>query len=195
MSANKSAPQASIKSISYFLQHGSILSNFKFPRLFMPGIAGYDPEDYAEIGRKISRGDIKVVLADGAIAGAKAYYESSANCLNLTKATESLNTPEHWSTIVHEATHMIQDMHKWRITLVEMEADAHFAQALFLYYKGSSLSTGYMPSFDLAAKAFASGDKKAFKSKCPTMIAEAGQKYHGKIGYEDLYTKTKLDGN
>ncbi len=194
MSKPQAAPKESINYIAFFLQHGSILENFKFPRLNMPSMAGYDPEDYAEIGRKIDSGKIPVVLAEGAVDGAKAFYELGPNCLNLTKATAPLNTPEHWSTIVHEATHMIQDMKKWRITLAEMEADAHFAQALFLHYKGMSLSTGYMPSFESAARAFASGEKKEFKKKCPTMIAEAGMKYDGKKGYEDLYVKRKLDG-
>jgi hypothetical protein len=194
MSKSQAALQESINYISYFLQHGSILQNFKFPRLHMPSVAGYNPEHYAEIGRKIDSGKIPVLLAESAVDGAKAFYELGSNCLNLTKATAPLNTPEHWGTIVHEATHMIQDMKKWRISLAEMEADAHFAQALFLYYKGVSFSSGYMPSFESAAKAFASGDKKEFKKKCPTMIAEAGMKYFGKKGYEDPYVKNKMDG-
>ncbi len=195
MSSSRCVSSESIKSIAGFLQKGQILKNFKFPRLHLPLAAGYKPELYAEIGRKIYRGDIKVVLAEGNIDGAKAFYDLKQNRLNLTNATKALNTPAHWSTVVHEATHMIQDMKKWRMTLAEMEADAHFAQALFLYYKGSSLSTGYMPSFDQAAKAFASDNKREFRRKCSSMLREVGQKYNGKSGYEDLFIKQRLDGN
>ncbi len=198
MSTAQCAPQKSVDAIVHFLRNGSILKNFTFPRLHLPNIHGYDPGDYRDIGDKLAAGDIDVVLAEGSIAGAKAFYKTSgqgANTLNLTPLTSPLNKPEHWSTIVHEATHMIQDMKKWRVSLAEMEADAHFAQALFLHYKGASLGTGYMPSFDAAARAFAAGDKKLFKSKCPLMLAEVGNKYDGKAGYDDLFIKKRLDGN
>lgn len=188
------APAKSIERIATFLQTGPILQNFNFPRLYLPNVAGYKPHHYAEIGALIADGTIPVVLSGGAIAGAAAFYELGANRLNLTPATSPLNTPEHWATIVHEATHAIQDKKRWRMTLAEMEADAHFAQALFLHYKGSAFSTGYMPSFAPAAAEFASGDVRAFKKRATTMIFEVGSKYDGKTGYEDLHIKFRNDG-
>lgn len=197
MATKEVAPRALADSISVFLQHGSILKNFKFPRLYMPNIAiaGYKPEYYADIGRKIACGDIKVFLGEGMIQGGLAMYNFDENSLTLTKATGPLKTPKQWSTIVHEATHMIQDMKKWRMTKIEMEADAHFSEALFLCYKGIRLSNGYMPSFDIAARAFSSGDMKSFKKECLSMIAEVGNKYSGVLGYDDMLYKKKLDGN
>lgn len=194
MSTASAAPAKSIQQIAHFLRTGSILQNFSFPRLFLPNLPGYKPRDYAEIGALIAQRTIPVVLNEGAIKGAAAFYQLGANCLNLTAATAPLNMPEHWATIVHEATHAIQDLKKWRMTLAEMEADAHFAQALFLHYKGSYLSSGYMPSFTLAAKDFANGDTKEFKKRANAMIAEAGSKYNGKQGYDKLYIKFRNDG-
>lgn len=194
MSSGTALPQEKINQIAYFLQHGGILKKFNFPRLHLPNVAGYKPKYYEEIGQKIANKKIGVYVAEGAIAGAKAFYNVDSNCLYLTSATKALNTPEHWSTIAHEATHMIQDLKKWKMSMQEMEADAHFAQALFLHYKNSFLSGGTMQTFNIAAKYFAEGDKKEFKKKCQSMIAEAGAKYHGKKGYDDLYIKKRQNG-
>ena len=170
------------------------MKKFDFPRLHLPNWPGYKPKYYEQIGQKIASGKIGVFVAEGSIPGAKAFYNVDSNCLYLTSATKNLNTPEHWSTIAHEATHMIQDMKKWRMTMQEMEADAHFAQALFLYYKNSFLSGGTMQSFNIAAKYFAEGKKGDFKKQCQSMIAEAGAKYHGKKGYDNLYIKKRQNG-
>lgn len=194
MSNATAVPSKTIEQIAHFLQTGPILQNFNFPRLCWPNVAGYKPRDYAEIGSLIAQGKIPVVLNEGAIDGAAAFYQLKANCLNLTAATAPLNTPQHWSTIVHEATHAIQDMKKWKLTLAGMEADAHFAQALFLYYKGSQLSSGYMPSFALAVKDFAKGDMREFKKRTGAMIADVGTKYNGKAGYDKLFIKSRNDG-
>jgi len=194
MSTINPAPAKSIQQIAHFLQTGCILQNFNFPRLYLPNVGGYKPRDYAEIGSLIAQGAIPVVLNEGSIAGAAAFYQLKANRLNLTAATAPLNTPQHWATIVHEATHAIQDKKKWRMTLAEMEADAHFAQALFLHYKGSQLNTWYMPNFSLAANDFANGNTRDFKKRTSTMIAEAGTKYNGKPGYDKLFIKSRNDG-
>ncbi len=194
MSTGTLAPTKSIQQIAHFLQTGPILQNFNFPRLFLPNVAGYKPRDYAEIGAMIAKGTIPVVLNEGAIEGAAAFYQLQANRLNLTAATAPLNKPEHWATIVHEATHAIQDKRKWKMTLAEMEADAHFAQALFLHYKGSQLSSGYMQSFALAAKDFANGNMREFKKRANAMIADVGVKYKDKKGYDNLFIKTRNDG-
>ncbi|MEW4564593.1 hypothetical protein AB1K70_18780 [Bremerella sp. JC770] len=194
MSSKTALPQQKINQIASFLQHEGFLKKFNFPRLHLPNVGGYKPKYYEEIGQKIASKKIGVFVAEGAIAGAKAFYKVDSNCLYLTSATKSLNTPEQWSTIAHEATHMIQDLKKWRMTLQEMEADAHFAQALFLHYKNSILNSGTMHSFNMAAKYFAEGNKKEFKKKCPSMLADVGRKYQGKKGYEDMYTKERQNG-
>ncbi|MBA2115187.1 hypothetical protein [Bremerella alba] len=194
MSSSTALPQGKITQIANFLQHDSILKKFKFPRVHLPNVVGYKHKHYEEIGQKIASKKIRVYVAEGKIPGAKAFYNLKSNCLYLTPATEGLSTPQQWSTIAHEATHMIQDLKKWRMTLQEMEADAHFAQALFLHYKNSFLEGGAMQSFNTAAKHFANGDKRDFKKKCHSMLAEAGSKYHGREGYEDMYIKERRDG-
>lgn len=191
----KRAPDSTVQCIAKVLQTGGILKHFDFPRIQYPNLPGYKPEMYAEIGRRISSGQIPIYLREGNIDGAKAFYNLTANELNLTSATRPLNTPQHWGTIVHEATHMIQDMKKWRMTKQEMEADAHFAQALFLHYKGSHLESGLLSAFGQAARYFASGDKKEYKKKFLLMLSQVGSKYRDKPGYDDLYMKQRWDGN
>jgi hypothetical protein len=189
----KKAPQKSIDNISYFLQHGGILKNFNFPRLSSPSINVYKTQHYAKVGCMIASGKIEVVLGEAPFKGAKAFYEIKGRPrLTLTSATEALNTPAHWSTIAHEATHMIQDMKKWNISIHEMEADAHFAQALFLYYKGAPASGDEMREFVEAAKAFANHDKRKFKSKCDIMLKVAGEKYKAK--FENVAIREKRNG-
>jgi hypothetical protein len=191
--STKKAPQKSIDNISYFLQHGGILKNFRFPKISAPAINVYRPEFYAEMGCKIASVAIEVVLGEGKVAGAKAFYNKDGTPrLTLTKATEALNTPAHWSTIAHEATHMIQDWKKWRMSLLEMEVDAHFAQALFLHYKGAAASSDDMNYFMEAAVAFAANDKRKFKSLCNPMFQAASAKY--KNVYEKLAIPQKLNG-
>lgn len=189
------APDHTVKCIANFLQTGGYLQNFKFPRIKYPNWPGYNPELYAEIGRRIGSGRIPIFLREGNIEGAKAFYNLTGNELNLTSATKPLNRPSHWGTIVHEATHMIQDMKNWRMTKQEMEADAHFAQALFLHYKGTQLESGLLQAFNMAARHFANGDKKEYKKKFSLMLSQAGAKYHGKAGYDDLYINKRWGGN
>jgi len=194
MVSDTALPPEKITQIANFLQHDCTLKKFKFPRLHLPNVFGYKPKHYEEIGQKIANKKIGVYVAEGNIPGAKAFYNVKSNRLYLTSATKSLSTPEQWSTIAHEATHIIQDMRKWRMTMQEMEADAHFAQALFLHYKKSFLSGGTMQTFNIAAQYFADGKMRDFKKKCQSMIAEAGAKYHGKRGYDDMYIKKRQDG-
>ncbi|QDU75557.1 hypothetical protein Pan97_25900 [Bremerella volcania] len=194
MSSATELEQKKIDQIAHFLQHGGIVKKFNFPRLYLPNLPGYKPKYYEEIGQMIASKRIRVYEGNGEIPGAKAFYKMGSNCLYLTSETKPLNTPDHWSTIAHEATHMIQDMKKWRMTMQEMEADAHFAQALFLHYKNGFLSGGLMQTFTSAAKDFAAGNMREFKKKCQAMLGEAGNKYYGKKGYEKLYIKERQDG-
>ena len=188
------ASQEIVSMIADFLQTGPILNHFTFPRLHLPKIAGYRPGDYRAMGALIRAGTVPVFIDEGAIKGATAFYQIDTNRLYLTESTAKLNTPEHWSTVVHEATHMIQDRKKWRVSLQEMEADAHFAQALFMHYKNASFGGGLLPVFATAAAAFASGNKKLFKNKIAEMNLRVSEKYHYTPGYEHMYTKTRLDG-
>lgn len=190
----KKASKEIVDKIAGFLETGPILNHFAFPRLHFPNINGYSPGDYRTMGALIRAGTVPVFIDEGAIKDATAFYQPKTNRLNLTKGTASLNTPEHWSTVVHEATHMIQDWKKWKISLREMEADAHFAQALFMHYKGASFGGGLLHVFASAAQAFASGNKKGFKNRIDEMNLRVSEKYRYKPGYENMFTKSRLDG-
>jgi hypothetical protein len=185
-----------VSKIAGFLLSGPILDRFEFPRLHFPNLPGYKPKYYREMGELIKAGTVPVSIDENAPKDALAYYEvEGGGHFYLTKQVAKLNTPKDWSAVVHETTHMIQDWKKWRITMSEVEADAHFAQALFMHFKGASLdSGGLLGVYDAAAKAFASGDKKEFKKLIGRMYLSVNEKYQDKPGYEDMHKKERQDG-
>lgn len=75
---------------------------------------------------------------------------------------------------------------------LEMEVDAHFAQALFLHYKGAAATSEDRKKFIEAAEAFASNDKRKFKILCSLMFQAASAKY--KNIYEKLAIPQRLNG-
>ncbi len=188
------ASEEIVRKIADFLQNGPILNHFAFPRLHYPNVAGYKPEHYRIMGGLIRAGTVPVLIDESAPEGAVAAYQPESNRLLLTKTTAKLNTPEHWGTMTHEATHMIQDWKKWKVSLKEMEVDAHFAQALFMHYKGASFGGALLAKFATAAKAYASGDKKTFKNLIPKLELAVHEKYQNKKGYENMLKREKRDG-
>jgi len=180
--------------IAEFLMTGPILDHFEFPRLHYPNVAGYKPEYYRKIGLLIKEGTVPVFVDEDAPKNAAAYYQPKANRLCLAAGTAKLGTAERWSTVVHEATHVIQDWKKWRVSLSEMEADAHFAQALFMHYKGAAFGGDFLTVYAAAARAYASGDKKEYKKLIGEMYLRVNEKYKDKEGYENMLKKTRADG-
>jgi hypothetical protein len=180
--------------IAEFLMTGPILDHFEFPRLHYPNIPGYKPEYYRKMGLLIKEGTVPVYVDEDAPKNAAAYYQQKGNRLYLAKETAKLGTAERWSTVVHETTHIIQDWKKWKLSLAEIEADAHFAQALFMHYKGAAFGGDFLTVYAAAAKAYASGDKKEYKKLIGEMYLRVNEKYKDKDGYENMQKKTRTDG-
>ena len=105
----------------------------------------------------------------------------------------------HHDVLVHEATHMIQDTKKLKISMFEMEMDAHFAQALYLvktkqkhlFYKRAV----QLMAFKAPAEDYANNSKHltswAFRKQKQIMKSELCKAYYG---YKDFDKAVRLDG-
>lgn len=93
----------------------------------------YNSENYNKIASRIRSGDVTVYvyeyIADDFYAGrARGLYNSGKNNLSYTNQKEFRRT---WSTILHEATHGIQDIViNQNMRVWHAEAMAHLAQAI-----------------------------------------------------------------
>ena len=113
-----------------------VLKNLSFPWLRFPALTkdAYSGPDYSEIALRLSTATLRVWLTreDHNFA---ASYDWEKNHFVVTP--ELAGEPGRFTaTIVHEVTHAVQDMKKWRMSPTDMELDAHFAQALFLVRSG-----------------------------------------------------------
>ncbi len=114
-----------------------ILADMNFPRLRLARFLGlgYSSDDYYEIAKLISNKIIKVYeTAETEKTDFLGVYHNSNKFIFAQKLTKSPDT--HLGTIIHEVTHAIQDLKKWRESDRDREVDAHFAGAYFMVLKG-----------------------------------------------------------
>ena len=113
---------------------GEKINEMNFPRLRMPRLKGmgYFYDDYKTIGNLITEKKIRIyepkasekINFNGVYQWKKNYFVFSPNLIG---------SPETYlGTIIHEATHAIQDYRKWRENTRDREVDAHFAAALYM---------------------------------------------------------------
>lgn len=108
-----------------------------FPRLrFSRAMAlGYSAADYYKIAHLILSKDIKVYeTSDSENSDYVGAYLNSNRFIVTQKLTS--DPQKYLGTIVHETTHAIQDLKKWRESDRDREVDAHFAAAYFMVLKG-----------------------------------------------------------
>jgi LysM domain len=110
------------------------LRTLAFPRLHRPRMRGYSGADYADVARRIHLDGIEVyeTRKDSGL-GFFGKYDSHGG-LNYFMLRPSVTaTPLlYMTTLIHEATHAIQDRNKWRMSELDDEVDTHFAEALYL---------------------------------------------------------------
>ena len=109
------------------------IANMNFPRLRMPLFRGlgYSAEDYRKIANFIYEKEIRVYEAkESEDLNFLGVYNTLNYFVFSPKLTGALDT--YIGTIVHEATHAIQDLKRWRESNADREVDAHFATALFM---------------------------------------------------------------
>ena len=117
--------------IANFLQQNKIVSSLDFPSLARL-IYAYHSCHYRRAGRIIGKGEIEVYHSSD--DGGAAYETAGESSFIIRNAVNDTNRN---GAIVHEVTHMIQDMRKLKLSEVEMELDAYFAQALYHVRDGS----------------------------------------------------------
>lgn len=118
--------------ISNFLKNNTIVSTLDFPSLSRMKRT-YHPCDYREAGRIIGEGKVEVYQSG---KSGLASYDVKGNS-SLTFGT-SIDDDNRNGVVVHEVTHMIQDMRQLKMSILEMELDAYFAEALYHVRRGTT---------------------------------------------------------
>ncbi len=132
-------------------------SFLNFPRLRFPLSKGYSTGDYLDIARRLRSFELDVYeTRDDQHFNAK-YI--SVGTYNFFVVTPNVTIAPLLSeeTLIHEATHAIQDLKQWRMSRLDMEVDAHFSGALYTARKNivSQSEDDYATKeFIDAAKAF-----------------------------------------
>lgn len=109
---------------------------FKFPRLNLHSFIefGYKSEYYIKIADFILSRKINLWIIDKEEkVGFLGLYHNTNNFLFTAKVIQS--PWHHLDTIIHEATHAIQDWKRWKQSDLEREMDGHFAAAYFMVLK------------------------------------------------------------
>ena len=117
--------------IASFLQHSPTVGTLEFPSLSRLRRT-YHPSDYREAGRIIGGG--KIEIYESGKRGLAAYEIDKDSSLTFGTRITSENRS---AVIVHEVTHMIQDMRQMKMSILEMELDAYFAEALYHVRRGT----------------------------------------------------------
>ena len=118
----------------------------------------YRPSDYYTVAQCIGVG--KVQVYEDAETDNAAYFNLSDGKTGdffLLAPHVAQNIHQWMSSLVHEATHMIQDYKKMKLTLQEMETDTHFAQALYrahLLGRVDKANSHALTYFDIAAQEY-----------------------------------------
>ena len=125
------------KYVANLLKTDPTVAKMNFPRLRFPRLLslGYAASDYQKIAQLIADKTIRVYETDeGENIDFLGVYQNTNQFVFARKLTSS---PEvNLGTIIHEATHAVQDLKRWRESDRDREVDAHFAAALFMVLKG-----------------------------------------------------------
>jgi hypothetical protein len=132
----------------------------------------YEPRHFEQIASLVSSDDIDVweYTVSDEYEGKKplGYYVSSDDNLFISKGRHANNTQRN-STIVHEATHAIQDKTNVQLTRWDAEAAAHIAQAIMLLTLKPDGSELYNR---LAKPAIRQAAEKVLEKKAITALTE-----------------------
>jgi hypothetical protein len=159
----------------------------------------YVPGKYKAVAEMIRGGEIAVyeyAYEEDALKGngdqALGLYRSAGNRLSIQQKGQRNFPVRYESTLVHEATHAIQDMTGLRMHRHALEAAAHIAQAVMLltngHRDGSALYNDRLKPARAAAEQILAGEalSKANYEKVrnSAAMAESYPAYDGKKNYE-----------
>ena len=172
--------------ISNFLKKNSVVSTLRFPSLSRL-IYAYHPSDYVEAGRVIGQGKVEIYRSH--TKGLANYQITGDSCITLY---DDIGDDNRNGVVVHEVTHMVQDMRRMRFSILEMELDAYFAEALY-YVRRNNIKqfqdskplmisihmAAIAESFDKDEKYIKTKDFRTRRGKCGKEIADEYWYRHG----------------
>lgn len=184
--------------LAAFLQNDGIVKGLEFPSLnrVVWSKWRYRPTDYSEVASSIGPG--KVEVYEDPTRDDPGYASSSKGDSFLLPAGLGDKLDANLDVLVHEATYMVQDYKRRRLSRLEAEMDAHFAQALYRVRSGKTFGPPALQliPFIVAAKEFADDASymlsRAFRKLRDEMRSGVIGVYMYK--YDDLDVKTRLDG-
>jgi hypothetical protein len=143
------------------------LLNFPRLRFALLKCIGYSENDYCEIAGHVRSGEIRLyeTLEHMEFNGKYCSDQDNNNFFVLSPYITSAPLLGE-ATLMHESTHAVQDLRKWRVSKLDMEVDAHFAEALYLVRnkKQNEVATDLvLTRFIIAAEQF-NDDAKYFSS-------------------------------
>lgn len=181
-----------------FLQGDPIVKGLEFPSVnrVLWGKWRYRPSDYSAVAPSIGPG--KVQVYEDPTSDDPAYFNAPTGDFFILPVGYTDKLDLNLDVMVHEATHMVQDSKRLRLTKLEAEMDAHFAQALYRVRSGKTFSLPALQliPFIIAAKEFAAdakymlgGEFCRLRETMRSAIIEAYMHKH-----DDLTVKKRLDG-
>ena len=184
--------------IATFLQQNKVVSTLNFPSLARL-VYAYHPYHYRRAGKIIAGGGIEIYHTSE--DGGAAYETLAESSFTFGAAVNDWNRN---GAVVHEATHMVQDMRKLKLSEVEMELDAYFAQALYhVRDRSVEVFLSTVPPFvgvpmaDLAQDYEERGRyilSKEFKERRDQIRGALVHNYKNILKVADADVRTRLDG-
>lgn len=159
----------------------------------------YRPSDYFTVAGLIRSGKVDIYETETVDAGAYGN-RTTGRKEDLFLFTQKVvdNVESYLSVIVHEATHMIQDYKRLKVSRMEMELDAHFAQALYKLrtpHRVDNAKSTALAHFEHPAEQYDEDRdylrSHAFRKFRPTLEAAIRADYGH---HSDLTVRKQLDG-
>lgn len=177
--------------IANFLKKYLKQNKLDFPSLARQ-IYAYHSYHYRKAARII--GELEIEIYHSSEDGGAAYVTAGESSFTFGNAVNDTNRD---GAIVHEVTHMIQDMRKMKLSEVEMELDAYFAQALYHVRDGSlSVFKRTVPGFVGEPMAEIAGrfeDKRSYMLTRDFRDRRDGVRNSLVFNYKNILKKTDAD--
>jgi hypothetical protein len=161
----------------------------------------YQPKHYLKVAQLIKEAEIDVVFFDSE-SGRNGSFSPKNNVIRILSGRSEL---ARQSTVIHEATHAIQDLHNLPGTVDEWEVGAHIAQGMSLAYAagidslgGSDPDKKSSSERRLGSAEFVSMVSEIVSTgklvEVPSLILDDAKKVLAKHGYKDkIGVKVKQD--
>ena len=198
------------KEMSSILKNNCKIKKLEFPSVTHPRYKSwrYTPGNFETVAKHIGLNEGQVRVYSSKQSKNSSYWNvqkknrrddtTSPTEFFMLKDKVANSLKSFIDVLVHESTHMIQDYKRLKMSIVDAEMDAHFAQALYLVRANETAKDNslQLPPFIEAAKAYdADADyltSRAFKKQKRFMCSRIVDQYK-KAGV-DITKRTRMDG-